>query len=117
VSFARYGDRHTIAPQGLFGGASGTTGRFELNPGSNHARVLRSKGLDTLQADDLVRLHLPGAGGYGEPRQRDLDALDRDLADGKVTADAAEADYAVVVDRRALQVDRAATQRLRAGRG
>jgi N-methylhydantoinase B len=116
VSFARYGDRHTIAPQGLFGGASGTTGRFELNPGTNHARVLRSKGLDTLQADDLVRLHLPGAGGYGAPHQRDLDALDRDLADGKVTADAAEAHYAVVVDRRALQVDRAATERLRAGR-
>jgi N-methylhydantoinase B len=116
VSFARYGDRHTIAPQGLFGGAPGTTGRFELNPGSNHARMLRSKGLDTLQADDLVRLQLPGAGGYGEPERRDLDALDRDLADGKVTPDAAEAHYAVVIDRNALRVDRTATQRLRAGR-
>jgi N-methylhydantoinase B len=113
VSFARYADRHTIAPQGLFGGRAGTTGHFELNPGSNHARVLRSKGLDTLQADDLVRLTMPGAGGYGEPRERDLDALDRDLADGKVTPEAAEADYDVVVDRERLQVDRAATRRLR----
>jgi N-methylhydantoinase B len=33
VSFARYADRHTIAPQGLFGGHSGTTGRFKLDPG------------------------------------------------------------------------------------
>ena len=56
VSFARYADRHTFAPQGLFGGHAGTTGRFELNPETNHARPLRSKGLDTLQADDLVRL-------------------------------------------------------------
>jgi N-methylhydantoinase B len=116
VSFARYADRHTIAPQGLFGGHPGTTGHFELNPGSNHARALRSKGLDTLQADDLVRLELPGAGGYGEPRERDLDALDRDLGDGKVTPDAAEAHYAVVVDRDTLRIDRPATQRLRAAR-
>jgi N-methylhydantoinase B len=115
VSFARYADRHRIAPQGLFGGRPGTTGRFELNPETNHARPLRSKGLDTLEAGDLVRLLLPGAGGYGDPRARDLDALDRDLRDGKVTPDAAEADYAVVVDRAALCVDREATRRLRAG--
>jgi N-methylhydantoinase B len=116
VSFARYADRHIIAPQGLFGGRPGTTGHFELNPGSNHARVLRSKGLDTLQAKDLVRLTMPGAGGYGEPRERDLDELDRDLADGKVTPGAAEQHYGVVVDRNRLEVDRAATQRLRSGR-
>jgi N-methylhydantoinase B len=115
VSFARYGDRHTIAPQGLFGGHAGTTGEFELNPDTNHARPLRSKGLDTLQENDLVRLTLPGAGGYGDPKQRNLDALDRDLMDGKVTPDAAEAHYSVIVDRDVPCVDRAATARLRAG--
>ncbi len=113
VSFARYADRHTIPPQGLFGGHAGTTGHFELNPETNHARPLRSKGLDTLQADDLVRLTLPGAGGYGDPKERSLDALDRDLMDGKVTPDAAEAHYAVVVDRAVPCIERDATQRLR----
>jgi N-methylhydantoinase B len=113
VSFARYADRHTLAPQGLFGGQPGTTGRFELNPESNHPQPLRSKGLDTLQADDLVRLLLPGAGGYGDPRERDLGMIDRDLIDGKVSPDAAEAHYAVVVERNTLTVDRDATQRLR----
>ena len=62
VSFARYADRHTIAPQGLFGGKPGTPGKFELNPDGNDPRPLRSKGLDTLQANDLIRLKLPGAG-------------------------------------------------------
>jgi N-methylhydantoinase B len=114
VSFARYADRHTIAPQGLFGGHAGTTGKFELNPDGNHARPLKSKALDTLQADDLVRLTLPGAGGYGDPKERSLDALDRDLMDGKVTPNAAETHYAVVVDRDGPSVDRVATQRLRA---
>jgi N-methylhydantoinase B len=114
VSFARYADRHTIAPQGLFGGKLGTTGRFELNPDGNDPHPLRSKGLDTLQANDLIRLTLPGAGGYGDPLARDLDAIERDLADGKVTPEAAEADYAVVVDRASLTIDRAASAKLRA---
>ena len=114
VSFARYADRHTIAPQGLFGGHAGTTGRFELNPETNHPRALRSKGLDTLETDDLVRLLLPGSGGYGDPKERDLEALDSDLMDGKVTPDAAELHYSVVVDRASLRVDRDATLRLRA---
>jgi len=114
VSFARYADRHTIAPQGLFGGRPGTPGKFELNPDSNDPRPLRSKGLDTLQANDLIRLKLPGAGGYGDPLRRDLDAVERDLLDGKVTADAAEADYTVVVVRSTLRIDRDATAKMRA---
>jgi N-methylhydantoinase B len=114
VSFARYADRHTIAPQGLFGGHAGTTGRFDLNPETNHARVLRSKGLDTLQANDLIRLTLPGAGGYRDPKERDLDALDRDLMDGKVTPAAVEREYSVVVDRTVSRIDRVATEHLRA---
>jgi N-methylhydantoinase B len=116
VSFARYADRHTIAPQGLFGGKPGSTGRFQLNPDGNDPRPLRSKGLDTLQANDLVRLTLPGAGGYGDPLARDLDAIERDLADGKVTPQAAERDYTVVIERETLTVDREATAKLRARR-
>ena len=99
---------------GLFGGKPGTTGRFDLNPQTNHARTLRSKGLDTLEAGDLVSLQLPGAGGYGDPLARDLAAIERDLADGKVTIAAAETDYAVVVNRATLTIDREATRRLRA---
>jgi N-methylhydantoinase B len=113
VSFARYADRHAIAPQGLFGGHAGSTGRFELNPDTNRSKPLRSKGLDTLQKNDLVRLTLPGAGGYGDPMERNLDALERDLIDGKVTPEAAEAHYAVVIDRASQRVDREATRRFR----
>jgi N-methylhydantoinase B len=67
-----------------------------------------------VQADDLIRLTLPGAGGYGDPKERSLDALDRDLMDGKVTPDAAEAHYAIIVDRAVPCKERYATQCLRA---
>ena len=113
TSFARYADRHKIAPKGMFGGLPGSTGAFELNPGSNRAAPLRSKGLDTLEAGDLIRLDLPGAGGYGDPLARDLDAVERDLIDEKISPDAAERDYHVVVDRQRLRIDRARTAQLR----
>ena len=110
VSFARYGDRHKFAPQGLFGGKEGTRGRFLLNPGTPQERVLKSKGLDELKENDLVSLTLPGGGGYGDPRDRSFDAIDRDLADGKVSPGAAECDYRVVVDPATGLIDRHATE-------
>ena len=75
-----------------------------LNPGTPGERRLKSKGLDTLQAGDLVSLRLPGAGSYGDPRERDLAALERDLRDGKVSIAAAESRYGVLVDRNTLRV-------------
>jgi N-methylhydantoinase B len=49
-------------PAGLFGGGAGKTGRFVVNgePVTTQRRI-------DLQSGDLVRLELPGGGGYGEP--------------------------------------------------
>jgi N-methylhydantoinase B len=50
------------APQGVFGGEPGEAGSFRVNgePVVTQARL-------TLQPDDVVRLELPGGGGYGTP--------------------------------------------------
>ena len=108
VSFARYGDRHKFRPFGLLGGKPGTVGRFVRNPGAS-GETMASKGLDRLDAGDVISLQLPGAGGYGDPSGRDLDAIDRDLRDEKVSPEAAERDYGVVVDRARLCIDRRAS--------
>jgi N-methylhydantoinase B len=106
VSFARYADRHKIAPRGLFGGQDGATGAFVLNPETAGERRLKSKGLDVLQAGDLVSLRMPGAGGYGDARERSLDAIERDLLDGKVGIETAQSQYGVMVERETLRVER-----------
>ena len=106
MSFARYADRHKIAPRGLFGGQDGATGEFILTPGTAGERRLKSKGLDALQAGDLVSLRMPGAGGYGDPRERRLDAIERDLRDGKVGIEAAQSQHGVMVERETLRVER-----------
>ena len=58
---------------------------------------MKSKGLDRLKAGDVVSLRLPGAGGYGEPMERDRVSLLRDVRDGKVTPESALKDYRVEV--------------------
>jgi N-methylhydantoinase B len=52
--------RLSHGPSGLFGGGAGATGSFTVNgePVRTQARV-------TLQPGDLVRLELPGGGGFG----------------------------------------------------
>jgi len=97
LSFGRYGDRQAFAPFGLFGGKEGSKGKFILNPGTSNEKPLKSKGLDKLSKDDVVSLRLPGAGGYGEPRDRERDAVLRDVRDGKVSKEKAKEDYGVDV--------------------
>ena len=97
VTWARYGDRQRSEPFGLFGGKPGARGKFVLNPDTPEAKDMKSKGLDRLQAGDVVSLRLPGAGGYGSPQHRDRPRLLQDVRDGKVTLDGARRDYGVEV--------------------
>lgn len=97
LSFARYGDRQAFAPFGLFGGKEGAKGRFVLNPDTPDQQPLKSKGLDTLKKGDVVSLRLPGAGGYGDPRDREREAVLNDVRDGKVSRENAKADYGVEI--------------------
>lgn len=113
VSFARYGDRQRFAPWGLFGGKAGAKGCFILNPDTPDARPLKSKGLDRLKAGDVVSLRLPGAGGYGNPLERDPERVARDVRDGKVSLQSARDDYGMVIDPETLQVDPLKTAELR----
>lgn len=97
VSWARYGDRQKFPPLGLFGGKAGATGQFLLNPDTPEEKVMKSKGLDYLQEGDVVSLRLPGAGGYGDPHERDRAALLRDVRDGKVSPAQAASEYGVKI--------------------
>jgi N-methylhydantoinase B len=46
-----------------------------------------------LKAGDRFLLQSAGGGGYGDPRRRDRASLVRDIAEGYVSAQAAEKDY------------------------
>ena len=56
---------------------------------------------------------MAGAGGWGDPLQRDPARVLHDVREEKLTAGYAEREYGVVIDEAAGTVDEAATTELR----
>jgi N-methylhydantoinase B/oxoprolinase/acetone carboxylase alpha subunit len=82
--------RMRFAPAGLFGGRAGSLGRILVND----APIEPTSSPDvTFRAGDVVRLLLPGGGGYGDPRARDRALVEADLRHGYLTPPAARHEY------------------------
>ena len=105
-------DRGKFLPWGTQGGGPGAPTRNFLNPDAENER-LPGKFLRTLKKGDVYRLYQAGGGGYGDPLERDPDAVMADLAQDKVTADHVRTAYGVVVNTDTMTVDAAATEELR----
>ena len=103
-------DRRRFRPYGLYGGQPGRPSWNWLNPETEN-RSLASKLTMTIRRGEVFRHEVAGAGGYGDPLQRDVNAVERDVRNELVSVVAARADYGVVIEAGA--VDRAATERLR----
>ncbi len=114
-------DRCTHRPYGLQGGGPGAPSRNVMNPGADDEQALAAKLTMTLRHGQVFRHELPGAGGWGDPLRRALDAVARDLVEGKISVDGAIRDYGVVASGTPPVIDVAASmalrQRLAAERG
>ena len=111
--------KHVIAPNGAAGGGKGRTGDIIVNPGRADEKRLPTRYADyPLKKGDGFRLDTPGGGGLGDPLTRDPEAVAADVREGYVSREAAERDYGVAlrIDGRAISVDAAKTQDLRAAR-
>jgi N-methylhydantoinase B len=71
---------------------------------------------EPLAAGKVMRVVTTGGGGWGDPLERELELVELDVLQGKVSPQAARADYGVVLVRRAeeWEIDIAATDALRA---
>jgi N-methylhydantoinase B len=114
TSMYNLGDRSVTQPYGLEGGKPGRLSATILNPGSRREKVLHNKGSYRLAKNDLVSWRTAGAGGYGDPLERAVAAVQRDVMAGYVSLEAARRDYGVVIDAKTMQVDGPATEKLRA---
>lgn len=93
-SVAAMFDRTWNAPRGRFGGMDGAKGEVRLKSGPE----LESKGRQSVPYGDRLILELPGGGGYGDPGDRDRQAIVDDVLDGLITAEDAKRDYGIDVD-------------------
>jgi N-methylhydantoinase B len=80
------------------GGKEAKPGRFTLvsHLTGEERSIGQEKGV-ALEPGDLLCVETGGGGGYGAPKQRPLDLIQRDLDAGYVSAAAAEQDYAVAI--------------------
>jgi N-methylhydantoinase B len=86
--FNGQGERFSVPPWGIFGAEPGAVGRFLLVDGSGGETPLPSKPIGvTLHASQAIKAETPGAGGYGQPRDRDRQALEADYRSGKYSRD------------------------------
>jgi N-methylhydantoinase B len=109
-------DRAHCKPWGLDGGLDATGNEIHVRHGGvwktdqPNAKML----IMHLKPGDAFRLRSGGGGGYGSPLTRDIAAVHNDVRQGYVSCEAAREFYGVVVDPETLEIDKAATQRLRA---
>ncbi|WP_435332889.1 hydantoinase B/oxoprolinase family protein [Haloarchaeobius sp. TZWWS8] len=90
--FSLLADRHRHQPYGLAGGGPGECGAAYLQT-DGESRRLPQKSTHSLPPGATVSIRTPGAGGYGDPADRNPAAIERDLRLGKVSADAAREQY------------------------
>ncbi|HWB51510.1 MAG TPA: hydantoinase B/oxoprolinase family protein [Stellaceae bacterium] len=103
-------DRRDFRPYGLYGGGPGKPSMNYLNPDRNPA-PLPSKLTMNMRKGDLFRHEVAGAGGWGDPLERDPALVLKDVRNDFVSRRAAREDYGVVIAGDA--VDAAATAALR----
>ena len=92
-------DRTKHPPWGVMGGDDGKPGRFTMQPaGADKADVIGKERSRSLKAGDLFTVETGGGGGYGNPRERAVELIQRDVDRGYVSREAAIRDYGVKID-------------------
>lgn len=114
--FLTYNDRTAFGCFGVNGGRAGQPGGSIVNPDTPEERRYRfNQDAIPVKAGDVVRVMTPGGGGWGDPLQRDPEAIRYDVLVGLVSARSADEDYGVVLREetqgliRVVELDREAT--------
>ena len=101
-------DRVLFPPRGRDGGMNGAVGIVRTGAG----KKLRGKGQQTIQQGETYMVEMPGGGGLGDPRRRELRLVESDVRQGLVSVEAAQRDYGVAFGNDG-NIDLAETTRLR----
>ncbi|TWH27483.1 MULTISPECIES: hydantoinase B/oxoprolinase family protein [unclassified Aminobacter] len=90
-----FGERGRFAPKGVAGGKDAVLNRFTYQQDDGeHSPPMASKMVGIkLKRGQRVRLETPGGGGYGNVDERDPALIERDVALGFVTPEAAAETY------------------------
>lgn len=86
VVFAAYTDRFMTAPRGLFGGKPGRLASFTVVRSGERISLPPLVSNYRLKRGDLLIIDMAGGAGYGNPEEREAALTQRDIDEGRVTA-------------------------------
>ncbi len=101
-------DRHRFCAWGAAGGHAATTSGNHCERPGQPSHDLGKQTVYRANMNEVIRLWSGGGGGWGDPLQRDPDAVGEDVAAGLVSPERARSVYGVAIGQ-----DAAATQALR----
>ena len=108
TSIAIQAGRYRYPPGGLVKGGSANTAQFVVNDQDGDP-----SGLTLCESGDMIEFHSAGGGGYGDPLERDPQAVEQDVFNEYVSVERAREDYGVAIDPKTLKVDLKETQKIR----
>ena len=108
-------DRATVPPWGLFGGLDATPSKCDVVAPDGSVERLPSKVTTSVMKDHTIYTETPGGGGWGDPKERDPEAVRRDIISELVSVERARDIYGVVLDSADQSVDVEGTAALRMG--
>ncbi|MEW5909550.1 MAG: hydantoinase B/oxoprolinase family protein [Thermodesulfobacteriota bacterium] len=108
VTVAVQAGRFRYPPQGIFGGRPGSRAQFLKN-----GQPADPSGLTFCTRGEELSFYSAGGGGYGDPFERDVDAVLQDVKYGYVSIESAKNDYGVFIDPKTVAVDRSRTEQIR----
>jgi len=109
-----FGERGRYPPPGVLGGKPAALNRFSYEQEDGmHQPLQASKMVGIkIRKGQHLRLETPGGGGYGNPFERDPEAVMVDISRGYISAASAEQDYGVAIEKDGT-VNQAKTEQLR----
>ena len=107
-------DGDVVQGKGAQGGQQVPCARTFILRGDRKKIRVKPHRIDPFKTGDVVVKLSPGGGGVGDPWERPVDRVAQDVWNEKVTVAAARLIYGVIVDPVTMQVDEAATAKLRA---
>ena len=110
-----FGERGRYAPAGVHGGGYGALNIFSYEQDDGYHKPPMASKMVGIKIKKGQHLHLetPGGGGYGNSKDRDPEAVMRDVRLGYVTMEGAKHDYGVVLNENGT-VDQTQTDKLKA---
>ena len=88
-------ERTKSAPFGLSGGKPGLAAKIWTEAPNGDKGIAPGKGGFDVPNGGQIHLRVPGSGGFGDPSERDINAIKEDVLDGYISEEAAETQYGV----------------------